>query len=42
MKLWVACLQLVVDQTKEVLVIVLIKYKYKVLARNVYWKETVS
>jgi len=42
MKQWATCLHVVVDQAKEVLVIVLIKYKNKALARNGYWKETIS
>lgn len=42
MRQWAACLQLVVDQAKVVLVIVLIKYKYKVLARKGYWEDKIS
>jgi hypothetical protein len=42
MKQWAACLQPMVDQAKEVLVFVLIKYKYKVMARNGYWKAKIS
>jgi hypothetical protein len=42
MKQWAACLQLVVDQAKVVLVIVLTKHKYKVLARKVTGKTKLA